>query len=107
MDHRKESLLREICWLISNITAGTEHQIESIITQCPKLFCKLNRIAVSNQTFRVRKEASWAVCNAMTGSSNAQLHNLVQSGSIHALSSALYLDHDEKLLLVSLFIDLL
>lgn len=89
--------MREVCWLLSNIAAGNHQQLETLINGQPDLLPKINRLAVGNWTLKLRKEAAWCLCNALTGSNSTQLKRVVEAGALPALATALYL-MDEKLL---------
>lgn len=61
-DTRKSSRIRkEICWLISNITAGTPAQIDHVI-EAGFLEVLVQALRFGEQY--IRTEACWAVCNA-------------------------------------------
>ena len=63
----KESIRKEACWTISNITAGNTIQIQAVIDAnlIPPLIDVL-----SNGEFKTRREACWAISNATAGSVN-------------------------------------
>uniref|UniRef100_A0A915HRL8 Uncharacterized protein n=1 Tax=Romanomermis culicivorax TaxID=13658 RepID=A0A915HRL8_ROMCU len=102
LDQSKEAVVREVCWLISNITAGNQSQLEIVVKQNLEIFAKLNRSIIGNTSQKVRKEATWSVCNALTGSSNEQLKKIVETGCIPAICYMLYVQQDEKLLMTVL-----
>ena len=64
MSSPKQSLRKEACWTISNITAGSKEQIQAVIDAniIPPLVDK-----VRNGEPDVRKEAAWAIANATSG----------------------------------------
>lgn len=66
----KESIKKEACWTISNITAGNRAQIQMVIDAglLPPLITIL-QVA----EFRTRKEAAWAITNATSGGSAEQI----------------------------------
>ena len=84
----KESIRKEACWTISNITAGNREQIQAVIgiqIILKFVFFFLNFIAkmfpwisdsnifpvlieiLSRAEFKTRKEAAWAITNATSG----------------------------------------
>ncbi|RKP19744.1 ARM repeat-containing protein [Rozella allomycis CSF55] len=57
----RDNTVKETCWAISNITAGTEPQVQAVINAnlIPPLISILQ-----NASDKVKKEACWAICNA-------------------------------------------
>lgn len=60
----KDSIRKEACWTVSNVTAGNRTQIQSVIDA--NVFPVLVEI-LSKGEFKTRKEAAWAVTNATSG----------------------------------------
>uniref|UniRef100_A0A674DA71 Importin subunit alpha n=1 Tax=Salmo trutta TaxID=8032 RepID=A0A674DA71_SALTR len=60
----KESIRKEACWTISNITAGNRAPIQTVIDA--NIFPVLIDI-LQKAEFRTRKEAAWAITNATSG----------------------------------------
>ena len=60
----KESIRKEACWTISNITAGNRQQIQSVIDA--NVFPVLVEI-LAKAEFKTRKEAAWAITNTSSG----------------------------------------
>ena len=66
-------LLQETAWAISNVTAGTQTQIQAVIdTGCLQ---PLIDILVKGD-FKAQKEAAWAVTNLTTGGNVQQIVHL-------------------------------
>ena len=63
----KESIRKEACWTISNITAGNREQIQTVVDA--NIFPVLIEI-LSRAEFKTRKEAAWAITNATSGGKN-------------------------------------
>ena len=80
------TLLKETCWVISNITAGTAEQIDCIIKS--NVFPILINL-VKKSPYEIRKEATWAINGATCGGSNRQVQYLAHKGVIPALISTL------------------
>ena len=59
-----ESIRKEACWTISNVTAGNRQQIQAVIDA--NVFPVLIDI-LSRAEFKTRKEAAWAITNATSG----------------------------------------
>lgn len=66
----QDSLRKEACWTISNITAGNRSQIQAVLDA--NIIPPLLRILVSSD-FKTRKEAAWAISNATSGGSDEQI----------------------------------
>ncbi len=95
----KESIKKEACWVISNITAGTQEQIQAVIDK--GLFPTLIDL-LGKATFVTRKEAAWAVSNTTAGGSEDQVAYLVeQAGALDPMCNLLAL-HDSKIVMVAL-----
>ena len=90
----KYKLLKQTCWVISNITAGTVEQIDKVIKA--NLFSLLINL-LDKATFDIRKEALCAICNATRGSQN-QIRYLVYRGVIHPMINLLECNNSEVLL---------
>ena len=71
----KESVRKEACWTISNITAGNRQQIQAVIDAnvFPVLIDILGKAA-----FNTRKEAAWAISNLTISGKKEQVAFVVQ-----------------------------
>jgi hypothetical protein len=60
MGHCNKRIRKEVCWMISNIAAGTILQLEALVSKnyLPKLVKVLD-----TDEMEIKKEAIWAVCN--------------------------------------------
>eukprot|EP01156_Anaeramoeba_ignava_P022087 Anaeramoba_ignava/c20184_g1_i4.p1 GENE.c20184_g1_i4~~c20184_g1_i4.p1 ORF type:complete len:250 (-),score=95.50 c20184_g1_i4:36-785(-) len=99
LKHSRVSLRKEVCWIISNITAGTELQIQKVL-EIPDLIQRLITI-LSTDVFEVKKEASWAVSNAITGANPDQIRYIVDQGAINPICDLLT-NTDKEILMISL-----
>ena len=86
LDNSKKNIRKEACWTLSNVTAGTADQIQSVINA--DVFPKLIELLRSSE-FDIQKEAAWAVSNATSGGSPEQIIYLVQQGAIPPLCQLL------------------
>lgn len=75
LTHQKIGVQKEAAWTLSNITAGTQTQIASVITS--NLIPLLVQV-LGNSELRVQKEAAWALTNFTSGASTEQVLYLVQ-----------------------------
>uniref|UniRef100_A0A158Q8R1 Importin subunit alpha n=1 Tax=Elaeophora elaphi TaxID=1147741 RepID=A0A158Q8R1_9BILA len=77
---------REVCWVLSNITAGTSSQIQTIFDAgiIPSLIQILK-----TETFQVRSEACWVIANAISGGNREHISQIVREGALIPLSDML------------------
>uniref|UniRef100_A0A2K6FAC6 Importin subunit alpha n=1 Tax=Propithecus coquereli TaxID=379532 RepID=A0A2K6FAC6_PROCO len=94
----KESIRKEACWTVSNITAGNRAQIQAVIDA--NIFPVLIEI-LQKAEFRTRKEAAWAITNATSGGTPEQIRYLVALGCIKPLCDLLTV-MDSKIVQVAL-----
>lgn len=73
----KKSLLREICWTFSNITAGTQPQIQKLIDN--NVIEALYKYASPQSDVDIAKEAIWAIANMSAGASVGQFRYLLET----------------------------
>ena len=78
----KKSIKREVCWTISNITAGTVSQIEEVF-KAGVIESLINHMKYAE--FDVRKEAAWAIANATSSGNPKQIQQLVDKGCVYPL----------------------
>jgi importin subunit alpha-6/7 len=77
---------KELCWLLSNVCAGTHDQIKLIFhSQLEEL---LIEIAMSSR-WEVRIEATWSICNICIWGSGLMRSSIVAKGALDALSRIL------------------
>ncbi|CAA7398355.1 unnamed protein product [Spirodela intermedia] len=76
---RNKDIKREVCWTISNITAGTTEQIQAVIDAdiIPYLVHLLQ-----TDDFGVKREAAWAIAFVASGGTPEQIKYLVREGCI-------------------------
>ncbi|KAK7850766.1 importin subunit alpha-2 [Quercus suber] len=85
-DMQTQSIKKEACWTISNITAGNKEQIQAVIAA--DIIAPLVNL-LQNAEFDIRKEAAWAISNATSGGSPEQIKYLVNQGCIKPLCDLL------------------
>jgi importin subunit alpha-6/7 len=82
----KKSIIKEACWTISNITAGTKEQINAVIESgCIDPIVHL----LKHGELEIKREAAWAISNATSGGELGQIQQLVQYGCIPPLCDLL------------------
>ena len=69
---------KEIAWTLSNITAGTKEQIQSVI-DVGLIPVMINLLTSAATITAVKKEAAWVITNATTGGTAEQIRYLVIS----------------------------
>lgn len=83
---KSTTVVKECCWLISNIIAGTQSQIQAVIDAGIMPFIIE---VLRTGDFKCQFEASWAVANLAQGGNSKQILTLLQDNAIPALCSAL------------------
>lgn len=73
--HSNHSIRKEACWTLSNITAGNLDQINAVIASgvVPFLVHML-----ADGEFRIKREAAWAISNALSKGNHDHVDFLVQ-----------------------------
>ncbi len=81
-----EYLRRESTWILSNIAAGNQRQIQMIYDRglLPKIIENLRFCGI-----KIQSEAAWAILNITFGGSLNQIKGLIFEGAIEALCSLL------------------
>lgn len=93
---------KEICWVISNITAGTPQQVDEVIRHG---FLDLLIHTIKTADTQTRTEATWAICNAAMQINEGleYARELAECGAIGAFSKFLpWVITDAKLVVVIL-----
>lgn len=75
LTHNKIGVQKEAAWTLSNITAGTQTQIQCVI-QAELVPLLVHVLTVGE--LRVQKEAAWAITNYTSGANTDQVLYLVQ-----------------------------
>lgn len=97
LQNAKKSIRKEACWVLSNVAAGTQDQIQTIFKGG---LVHVVQLAEEGE-YEVRKEAIWTLGNVATGGTATQVMSLVECGAIDALCSILNVN-DSKILMVAL-----
>lgn len=89
----KKSILKEVVWILSNITAGNKQQIESVYRA--NLFPVIVRLLYRSE-FDIKKEAAYAISNATSGGSHDHIKHLIYDCSCIEAMCPLLACHDSK-----------
>lgn len=93
----KETIRKEACWTLSNITAGNRDQIQAVINA--NIIPALIDILRTGE-LKARKEAAWAITNATSGGSPEQIRFLVSQNCIPPMCDLLAMS-DPKIVQVT------
>jgi len=88
LSHQKKNIRKEACWMLSNIAAGSIHQITQLISTSELLPKVLQQLSLTTE-WDVRKEAAWVISNIATGGKAAHVAHLVEQGAIQPLCDLL------------------
>lgn len=94
-----ERILREVCWTISNIAAGTQKQIQKIIDTNGLIDTLVNRII--DFPISAQKEGAWIITNIASEATAEQIQSIVRFGVIQMFSELLCIE-DQNLILIIL-----
>ncbi|KAI3637181.1 hypothetical protein MIR68_004887 [Amoeboaphelidium protococcarum] len=83
---KNDTVMKETCLIISNITAGTESQVNAVMSEQNGLIISKLIDIVSNADYRIKREACWALCNACLNQEYSQISFLVQEGMLPPLA---------------------
>jgi importin subunit alpha-6/7 len=97
---QKKNLRKEMCWLLSNIAAGTQKQITKLV-ETRYIADMLVTMAVEAE-WETRKEAIWAVSNIFTGGTDRCVSLLVNQKGIDAMVAVLDDTREQRMTLVAL-----
>lgn len=68
--HRKPAVQKEVCWTVSNLTAGNHEQINEVYAS-GIMEGVLHLLETGDS--KTRKEAAWAISNAASGGTEEQV----------------------------------
>jgi hypothetical protein len=89
-----DTLLREICWITSNIAIGTEEQIRALLNE-QGLLDKLFQLSFSENS-EISKEAVWSVCNLTKTKLDENIQRLFEKGILELFKHFLIEDTEIK-----------
>jgi hypothetical protein len=80
--NHKKSIVKEACWTVSNVTAGTKEQINAVIESgCIVPLVHL----LEHGEIEIKREAAWAISNATAAGDMSQIQHLVSFGCLKPL----------------------
>lgn len=97
--HSRKNIRKETCWLLSNIAAGTHHQIDCLLGRTDVVSAVIS--SLDSDQWEVRKEAAWVISNICTGGTAQHIEKLVEMGAIKALCNIMDVA-DSKIITVAL-----
>lgn len=97
---QKRNLRKEMCWLLSNIAAGTQPQIAALL-KAPHVAETLVQKAIEAD-WETRKEAIYAVANVFTGGNDTHVGQLVNQNGIAAMADVLPIGGENRMVVVAL-----
>lgn len=89
------TLRKEVCWTISNITAGNTSQIQTIIDHAFILDALVSNALTSDDQTKI--ESCHALSNAFNGGSFDQIRQLVSAGAVESLAANLDTQDDRAM----------
>ncbi len=87
LNHPEKNVRKLMCWLLSNVAAGADHQISRLLRHRRDISLVID--IVKQSSFDVRKQAVWIIINITNGSDD-HVHSLVNLGAIEALCTVLW-----------------
>lgn len=91
---------REICWILSNIAAGTSGQINALINE-PGLFASLVTLLYGVEK-NIQREALWTICNMTKNCNRVQLDFLINQQILNVFNDLIGMDKDSKMIVLVL-----
>ena len=79
LSHSKPNIVKEACWTISNITAGTTEQVEKVINE--GIYKDIASI-LAGMDHKSQKEAAWVVTNTATSGQPQQISKILSDNQI-------------------------
>jgi hypothetical protein len=94
LKHENKGIIKETCWLISNIAAESEHEIQLLIDL--NFFSQLIHILATEDCLPIRKEITWAIRNATDGGTFEQVRSIAYMGVFPPLIQLLQIQHENQ-----------
>lgn len=97
LNSTRKTTRKDVCWILSNIAAGTPNQLESMLLE-PGLVQLLVAVLLHDPEPDVRKEAAWALCNASSFHPCEERQRCIAYSFLEPVSEILVRFQDPKLL---------
>eukprot|EP01147_Barroeca_monosierra_P002867 gene2867-8149_t len=97
---KKANIRKDVCWTLSNICAGSEHQIDAVIQE--NLVTTLVQLAIYDPLGKVQQDAAWCLCNICTQGLPRHRDFVLKCGGLDAIGQVINLNMDKKALKVFL-----
>ena len=86
LGHVNKRIRKEVCWMISNIAAGTLLQVESLVEK--GYLAILTRVLKEDEP-DIKKEAIWAICNFTLVEKREYIQSNFENGILETVCSIL------------------
>jgi importin subunit alpha-1 len=80
LSFKEESLVKEACWVLSNIAIGEDDQVRAVLSE-PGLFDKVMSLVHSSND-EISKEAIWILCNMCLSKNYDNIKYLIEQGDL-------------------------
>lgn len=100
LSHNRKNVRKEVCWVLSNVAAGSSSQLKQLVEQ-KNMLAKVLQQMGSSIEWDVRKEAAWVISNVATSAPRDIIVRLVELGAVNHLCELLEVD-DSKVILIAL-----
>eukprot|EP00043_Microstomoeca_roanoka_P012923 m.125676 g.125676 ORF g.125676 m.125676 type:complete len:516 (-) comp15626_c6_seq1:2158-3705(-) len=97
---KKANIRKDVCWTLSNICAGSEHQIDAVIRE--NLVTSLVSLALEDPVAKVQQDAAWCLCNICTQGVPRHRDYVLKVGGLDAIATVVNKNMDTRALLVFL-----
>lgn len=86
LGHPNEAIRKEICWMISNIAAGTLLQLETLVS---KGYVKIMTNVLKEGDQVIKQEASWSLCNFTLVEKKELIESIFKDNIVESVSTIL------------------
>ena len=100
LSHSRKNIRKETCWMLSNIAAGGEEELDQLFNTPQIISLTLQQMGAATE-WEVRKEASWVISNIASAGKLKHITCLVELGAIRPLCDLLNVG-DSKILIVTM-----
>ncbi|CAM9750404.1 unnamed protein product, partial [Discosporangium mesarthrocarpum] len=95
----KPQMKKEVCWVVSNIAAGTQDQVQAVIdAELVPTVVKL----LGTEVLAIRQEAGHVISNLVSGSIPEHIHHVVEQGCLEPVLDLLLEEQDPEVVMLAL-----